>query len=39
MVERNGTAIIPNGDLVLQESDLVILYSQVYLNHDSKIEI
>ena len=39
MVERNGTAMIPNGDLVLQEGDLVILYSQVYLNHDSKIEI
>ncbi len=31
MIKRNGTMLIPKGDLMLMEGDHVILYSQTYL--------
>ncbi|MBQ8143801.1 MAG: ion transporter [Butyricicoccus sp.] len=33
MVKRKGRALIPNGDLILQEGDKVILYSQTHVHH------
>ena len=32
MVKRNGTMLIPRGDLVLLEGDHVILYTQMRLS-------
>ena len=32
MVKRGGKILIPNGDLVLQEGDNIILYTQSHLN-------
>jgi len=39
MVKRNGTMLIPKGDMVLLEGDHVILYSQSYIANASRIEI
>ncbi len=39
MVKRNGRGLIPNGDLILHEGDIIILYSQshVHFAHDLQI--
>ena len=39
MVKRGGKILIPNGDLVLQEGDNIILYTQSHLREASTIEI
>ena len=39
MVKRNGTMLVPNGNLVRMEGDHVILYSQERINHASLIQI
>ena len=39
MVKRNGTMLVPKGDLMLLEGDRVILYSQERITHASTIQI
>ena len=39
MVKRNGTMLVPKGDLMLMEGDHVILYSQERISHASTIQI
>ena len=39
MVKRNGTVIVPKGDLVLLEGDHVIMYSQERIANATTIEI
>ena len=39
MVKRNGTVLVPRGDLILLEGDHVILYSQERISHASTIQI
>ena len=39
MVKRKGRALIPNGDLVLQEGDKIILYTQMKLSHAANIQV
>jgi len=39
MVKRNGTMLVPNGNLVLMEGDHVILYSQERINHANLIHV
>ena len=39
MVKRNGTMLVPKGDLMLLEGDRVVLYSQERIIHASTIQI
>ncbi len=39
MVKRNGTMLVPKGDLILLEGDHVILYSQERIAHASTIQV
>ena len=39
MVKRNGTMMVPRGELMLLEGDRVILYSQEKFAHASTIQI
>lgn len=39
MVKRRGKMLIPNGNLVLQEGDKIILYTRKHLSHANSIEI
>lgn len=39
MIKRNGTMLVPKGDLMLLEGDHVILYSQERIANASRIEI
>ena len=39
MVKRNGTMLVPKGDLMLLEGDCVILYSQERIIHANTIQI
>ena len=39
MVRRKGKVLIPNGELVLQEGDSIILYTQSRLREASTIEV
>ena len=39
MVKRGGKILIPNGSLVLQEGDNIILYTQTHLRNASTIEV
>ena len=39
MVKRNGTMLVPKGDLVLLEGDCVILYSQERISNANLIQI
>ena len=39
MVRRRGNVLIPNGSLVLQEGDSIILYTQTSMKADSTIQI
>ena len=39
MVKRNGTVLVPKGDLMLLEGDHVILYSQERITNATTIQI
>lgn len=39
MVKRQGKVLIPNGNLVLQEGDKVIMYTQQHFSHEHKFEV
>jgi len=39
MVKRKGKVLIPNGNLVMQEGDHVIMYTQIHLSHAHTIEV
>lgn len=39
MVKRNGTMLVPKGDLILLEGDHVVLYSQERISNASLIQI
>ena len=39
MIKRNGTMLVPKGDLMLHEDDHVILYSQERIGHASLIQV
>ena len=39
MVKRNGTMLVPKGDLMLMEGDHVILYTQERISHASTIQL
>lgn len=39
MVKRRGKVLIPNGNLVMQEGDKVIMYTQQHISHAHHIEV
>jgi len=39
MVKRRGKVLIPSGDLIMQEGDKVIMYTQMHVSHAHNIEI
>ena len=39
MVRRRGKVLIPSGDLIMQEGDKVIMYTQMHISHAHHIEI
>jgi len=39
MVKRRGKVLIPNGSLVMQEGDRVIMYTQLHMSHAHNIEV
>ena len=39
MVKRQGKVLIPNGNLVMQEGDKVIMYTQQHISHAHNIEV
>ncbi len=39
MVKRRGKVLIPNGDLVMQEGDKVVMYTQMRFSHAQHIEV
>ena len=39
LVKRHGKALIPHGNMLLQEGDTVILYTQSYLANSEDLEI
>ena len=39
MIKRRGRAMIPNGSVVLQEGDTVVLYSQKHIHHSHTIHV
>ena len=39
LVKRKNKALIPNGNMVLEEGDNVFLYTQRHFSHASEIEI
>ena len=39
MIKRKGKTLIPKGDLVMQEGDKVIMYTQMHVSHAQNIEI
>jgi len=39
MVKRKGKVLIPNGNLVMQEGDKVIMYTQQHFSHAQHIEV
>ena len=39
MVKRKGKVLIPNGNLVMQEGDKVIMYTQQHFSHAHHIEV
>ena len=39
MVKRQGKVLIPNGNLVMQEGDKVIMYTQQHFSHAHHIEV
>lgn len=39
MVKRKGRVLIPNGDMIMQEGDRVIMYTQLHMSHAHTIEV
>lgn len=39
MIKRRGKVLIPNGNIVMQEGDRVIMYTQLHVSHAHNIEI
>ena len=39
MVKRKGKVLIPNGNLVMQEGDHVIMYTQIHFSHAHTMEL
>ena len=39
MVKRKGKVLIPNGNLVMQEGDKVVMYTQQHISHAHHIEV
>jgi len=39
MVKRKGKVLIPNGNLVMQEGDRVIMYTQMHFSHAHTMEV
>ena len=39
MVKRRGRVLIPNGGMVLEEKDVVVLYSQKHIHHSHTIHV
>jgi len=39
MVKRQGKVLIPNGSLVMQEGDKVIMYTQQHFSHEHRFEV
>ena len=39
MIKRRGRALIPNGSVILQEGDTVVLYSQKHIHHSHTIHV
>ena len=39
MVKRKGRVLIPNGDMIMQEGDKVIMYTQLHVSHSHTIEV
>ena len=39
MVKRNGKALIPNGDFILRENDVLIMYTHMHLSNAQNISI
>ena len=39
MVKRQGKVLIPNGNLVMQEGDKVIMYTQQHFSHEHRFEV
>ena len=39
MIKRQGKVLIPNGNLVMQEGDKVIMYTQQHFSHEHRFEV
>ena len=39
MIKRRGRVLIPNGGMVLEEKDVVVLYSQKHIHHSHTIHV
>ena len=39
MIKRKGKVLIPHGNLVMQEGDHVIMYTQLHMSHAHNIEV
>jgi len=39
MIKRKGKVLIPNGNLVMQEGDRVIMYTQIHFSHAHTMEV
>lgn len=39
MVKRQGKVLIPNGNLVMQEGDKVVMYTQQHFSHEHRFEV
>ena len=39
MIKRRGKVLIPRGDLVIQEGDKVIMYTQTHVSHAQNIQV
>ena len=39
MIKRRGRVLIPNGSMVLEERDVVVLYSQKHIHHSHTIHV
>ena len=39
MIKRRGRVLIPNGSMVLEEKDIVVLYSQKHIHHSHTIHV
>ena len=39
LVKRNGRTLIPNGNMLLREQDMVIFYSQIHMAGATEIDV